>query len=198
MLTFAPVWMPAWTSASVSDLYDSVRSTYLPTMPIVTSDFGCSRLWTSLSHTDRSAGEAVMLETLADEIVETLLVQHRRDLVDRVGVPHRDDAIHLDVREQRYLRALVVGNRAIGTAQEHVGLMPISRSFCTLCCVGLVFSSPADAMKGTSVRCRKQTEDPRPPRRLIWRAASRNGSDSMSPTVPPISTSAMSGPPSSG
>ncbi|CFN73708.1 Uncharacterised protein [Bordetella pertussis] len=29
-------------------------------------------------------------------------------------------------------------------------------------------------------------------RRLIWRAASRKGSDSMSPTVPPISTMATS------
>ena len=31
----------------------------------------------------------------------------------------------------------------------------------------------------------------------VWRAASRNGSDSMSPTVPPISvmTTSMSGPP---
>jgi hypothetical protein len=69
--------------------------------------------------------------------------------------------------------------------------MPISRSFCTECCVGLVLSSPADAMNGTSVRCTKH-ELPRPLRRLIWRTASRNGSDSMSPTVPPISTMATS------
>ena len=34
-------------------------------------------------------------------------------------------------------------------------MMPISRSFCTLCCVGLVFSSPAAAIHGTRVRCRK-------------------------------------------
>ena len=69
--------------------------------------------------------------------------------------------------------------------------MPISRSFCTLCCVGLVFSSPAIGMNGTSVRCTKQHE-PRPSRRFICRAASTNGSDSMSPTVPPISTIATS------
>ena len=36
------------------------------------------------------------------------------------------------------------------------GEIPISRSFCTLCCVGLVLSSPAVAMYGTSVRCTKQ------------------------------------------
>ena len=34
--------------------------------------------------------------------------------------------------------------------------MPISRSFCTLCWVGLVFSSPAAAIHGTSVRCTKR------------------------------------------
>ena len=34
-------------------------------------------------------------------------------------------------------------------------MMPISRSFCTLCWVGLVFSSPAAGIHGTSVRCRK-------------------------------------------
>jgi len=32
------------------------------------------------------------------------------------------------------------------------GWMPISRSFITLCCVGLVFTSCAVAMYGTSVR----------------------------------------------
>ena len=31
--------------------------------------------------------------------------------------------------------------------------MPISRSLATDCCVGLVFSSPAALMKGTSVTC---------------------------------------------
>ena len=31
--------------------------------------------------------------------------------------------------------------------------MPISRSFCTECCVGLVLNSPAARMCGTSVRC---------------------------------------------
>ena len=69
--------------------------------------------------------------------------------------------------------------------------MPISRSFLTLCWVGLVLSSPAVGIHGTSVRCRK-AHWPGPILRLIWRTASRNGSDSMSPTVPPISTIATS------
>ena len=71
------------------------------------------------------------------------------------------------------------------------GMMPISRSFCTLCWVGLVFSSPAAGIHGNSVRCTKAAL-PGPIFRLIWRTASRKGSDSMSPTVPPISTMATS------
>ena len=48
-------------------------------------------------------------------------------------------------------------------------------------------------MYGTSVRCMNSAfSAPRSVR--IWRIASRNGSDSMSPTVPPISTSATSKP----
>jgi hypothetical protein len=69
--------------------------------------------------------------------------------------------------------------------------MPIERSSLTECWVGLVFSSPAAAMYGTSVRCMNIAfSAPRSVR--TWRMASRNGSDSMSPTVPPISTSATS------
>ncbi|MCY1462665.1 hypothetical protein D9M71_804650 [compost metagenome] len=71
--------------------------------------------------------------------------------------------------------------------------MPIERSSLTECWVGLVFNSPAAAMNGTSVRCMNSAfSGPRSVR--TWRIASRNGSDSMSPTVPPISTSATSKP----
>src|SRR2546421_7504179 len=58
----------------------------------------------------------------------------------------------------------------------------LSISF-TLCCVGFVFSSPAAAMNGTSVTCTKSVFSA-PSSSLIWRIASRKGSDSMSPTVP--------------
>jgi hypothetical protein len=71
------------------------------------------------------------------------------------------------------------------------GWMPIERSSFTECWVGLVFSSPAAPMYGTRVRCMNSAfSGPRSVR--TWRIASRNGSDSMSPTVPPISTSATS------
>ena len=66
------------------------------------------------------------------------------------------------------------------------GWMPIRRSSSTECCVGLVFSSPAWPMYGTSVRWMNMQRR-RPTSTGNCRIASRNGSDSMSPTVPPIS-----------
>ena len=73
------------------------------------------------------------------------------------------------------------------------GWMPMERSSLTECCVGLVFSSPALGMKGMSVRWMK-TESPRGSSLPSWRMASKNGRPSMSPTVPPISTSTKSSP----
>ena len=67
------------------------------------------------------------------------------------------------------------------------GWMPISRSSLTECCVGFVLSSSEAAMYGTSVTW-TLIAFPRPTSCRNWRIASRNGSDSMSPTVPPIST----------
>ena len=66
------------------------------------------------------------------------------------------------------------------------GWMPMRRSSCTECWVGLVFSSPAWPRNGTSVRWTNMQRS-RPRSEWNWRSASRNGSDSMSPTVPPIS-----------
>ncbi|MNT21596.1 hypothetical protein D3C72_1569390 [compost metagenome] len=55
MLTLVRVCTPACFSASVSDLYDSVRSTYLPTMAMLTACCGCSMASMMPFHTDRSA-----------------------------------------------------------------------------------------------------------------------------------------------
>ena len=66
------------------------------------------------------------------------------------------------------------------------------RSAATECWVGLVLSSPDGAMYGTSEQCRKK-QFSRPTSWRTWRAASRKGSDSISPTVPPISVITTSG-----
>ena len=66
------------------------------------------------------------------------------------------------------------------------GWMPMLRRAATECWVGLVFSSPEGPMYGSRLTCRKKQRS-RPISCLIWRMASRNGCDSMSPTVPPTS-----------
>ena len=82
----------------------------------------------------------------------------------------------------------------IGSSQRHrrmSGWMPMERSSRTECWVGLVFISPAVLMNGSRVRWTKQ-EAPRGSSCPSWRTASKNGRPSMSPTVPPISTSTKS------
>ena len=72
------------------------------------------------------------------------------------------------------------------------GWMPMERRVATECWVGLVLSSPAAGRKGMSETCTNATFS-RPRSARTWRAASRNGWDSMSPTVPPISVMMTSG-----
>ena len=64
MLTLLRVWMPAWVSASDSDLYDSVRSTYLPTIAMFTECSGRSSAATMRFHVDRSVGGASSMSFL--------------------------------------------------------------------------------------------------------------------------------------
>ena len=71
------------------------------------------------------------------------------------------------------------------------GCRPSERNSFTECCVGLVFSSPDGPMNGISETW-TNAQLSRPISFRSWRTASRNGSDSMSPTVPPISTTTRS------
>ncbi len=72
----------------------------------------------------------------------------------------------------------------------------MARNSRTECWVGFVFCSSEAAMYGTRVRWRL-TALLRPSSWRNCRIASRKGSDSMSPTVPPISTSTTSALPAS-
>ena len=49
-------------------------------------------------------------------------MQEARHFIDGVDVPHRNHAVLGHIGEERNLLALIVRNRPIGTAQEHVGL----------------------------------------------------------------------------
>ena len=80
------VWMPAWRSASVSDLYESVRSTYLPTIAMSTSSFGMLQRVDQLRPTRQVGRRRVEAELVADDVVQALVVQQQRHLVDVVDV----------------------------------------------------------------------------------------------------------------
>ena len=77
---------------------------------------------TSLRPRRQVGGLAPGLQLVADDLVQPLLVQHQRDLVDDVDVPGRDHRRLLHVGEQRDLAALVLRQRTLGAAQQRVGL----------------------------------------------------------------------------
>ncbi len=128
------------------------------------------------------------VEQLADEGIEPLGVQHERHLVDGVlDVPGLDHALRRNVAEHGKLLPDIGIERMFGAADEHLAAGCRSRAACAmLCWVGFVFSSPAALMKGTSVTCMMTTFS-FPTSSMNWRMASRKGSPSMSPVVPPIS-----------
>ncbi len=100
-------------------------------------------------------GPVVEAELLADEPVETLVAERLRDEVDVGHVLVGDDRLRLDVGEERDLVADVASTAARCERQTTMsGWIPMRRSSFTECCVGFVFSSPAESMNGTSVTCR--------------------------------------------
>ena len=94
----------------------------------------------------------------------------------------------LDVAEERDLRLdlLLERLRRRGRAGCRAGCRSPVSSF-TLCCVGLVLSSPRrrDVRHQRQVDVERRSRGRRPS--ASWRMASRNGRLSMSPTVPPTS-----------
>ena len=114
--------MPAWISASDSDLYDSVRSTYLPTIAMFTSCCGMLERVDELVP-DREIGRRrAQVELAADDVVEPFGVQHAGNLVDRIGIDRRNHRLRRHVGEQRDLAPVAVGQRTIGAAEHDVGL----------------------------------------------------------------------------
>ena len=61
-------------------------------------------------------------EALDDDLVELLLVQGLRNLVDVIQVDGTDDGALFDIGEERDLAALFIRQRVLGAAQQHIGL----------------------------------------------------------------------------
>ena len=72
----------------------------------------------------RSGGRACDAEVLEQEVVDALLVEGERDLVDVVDVAGGDDRLRRQAREQRDLLADVAREGALGAAHEHVRCDP--------------------------------------------------------------------------
>ena len=62
----------------------------------------------------------LQVEVLEDEVVDALLVEGERHLVDVVDVTGRDDRLRRKAREQRDLLAYLRRQRAFGAAHQHV------------------------------------------------------------------------------
>jgi hypothetical protein len=132
-------------------------------------------------------------EGAQDFDVEPFAVILERHFVDALRVERGDDRLGADVADCAILARSLAGSSRSERHTNTSGWTPSEASSRTLCWVGLVLSSPAAAMYGTSVRW-MLTELPRPISLRSWRIASMNGKDSMSPTVPPISHSTKSSP----
>ena len=158
-----------------------------------TSPSGARTASTMRCQRDRSGSRVERQAEMAQHFaVHALLVIADRHRVDRVR--HPAPAITASGRTLQNSAILRRSLSGIGRSQRHssiCGWMPTFSSSFTECCVGLVFSSPAEGMYGTSVRCTNIARSG-PSSLPSWRIASRNGRLSMSPTVPPISTSTKS------
>ena len=95
---------------------------YLPTTWMVSSSSGCLMLWTSASHARMSPVEAGSPRRCSTTRSSALVAQHERHLVDASHVARGDDRLLVDVAEQGDLLLEVAVERALGAAEQHVGL----------------------------------------------------------------------------
>jgi hypothetical protein len=82
-------------------------------------------------------------QLVADDLVQHLVMQHGRDLVDGIGVEASITASGMTLQNSAILRRSSAGTGRSARHSRMSGWMPISRSSLTECWVGLVFSSPA-------------------------------------------------------
>ena len=127
---------------------------YLPTTAIVTSWSGCMTRCSSSRQSLMSSGSALQVQLLDDQLVELVVDQAERHLVDaELLVALLDDGpASRRCRTGRSCRVVLGADRRSVRQMRMSGWMPICRSCADECCVGLVFSSPAAFRYGTSVR----------------------------------------------
>ena len=92
------------------------------------------------------------MEPVEHDPIEAFTRKHERHLINARDILGRDDRLFIDVAEQCDLALDVLIEEAVGPAERMSGWMPMARKSRTLCCVGLVLSSPAAPMNRTSVK----------------------------------------------
>ncbi len=94
--------------------------------------------------------------------------------------------------QKRAIFFLISGGRGYSDLHTRIsGCTPASNNCLTECCVGLVFNSLAVLRYGINVKWIARVLRA-PISHRVWRTASINGSDSISPTQPPISVITIS------
>ncbi len=121
-------------------------------MAMLTVRSGLPLAATTCCHSLRSAGGTCSPQLFADDFVEVLLVQQRRNLVDVVGVDGREHRAFLDVGEQRDLASLLGRQRVLAAAQQHVRLDADRAQFLD----GVLRRLGLDLARGRDVRDQRQ------------------------------------------
>jgi len=132
-------------------------------------------------------GRGVYAQELQNKGIDSFGGEGEGDLVDAGDIAGGDDGVLLHVAEEGDLGAHLAGTARSLRQSRMSGWIPMESISLTECWVGLVLSSCAAAIQGMRVTWTKRVLS-RPRSWRIWRMASRKGRDSMSPTVPPIST----------
>ena len=96
---------------------------YLPTTAIRTSCLGFLIRSTISRHSVRSSGLGLQVQPLDQDLVQPVIDQRERHLVDaELLVALFDDRLALDVAEQGDLVLVLGGDRVLGPADQDVGL----------------------------------------------------------------------------
>ena len=64
----------------------------------------------------------IQAQFIANEAIQTLLVQHAGHFVNGVHIPHGNDTPFRNIGKKRDLGAFFIRNRSVCTAQQHIGL----------------------------------------------------------------------------
>mmetsp|Transcript_11492 Transcript_11492/g.39964 ORF Transcript_11492/g.39964 Transcript_11492/m.39964 type:complete len:276 (+) Transcript_11492:1467-2294(+) len=188
--------MEAWVRDLITDRYASDSVVYLPTMAMVTLSLSASHRSARLRQLSRSTclgSGSCSVESRAPMAPCSRITRGTCQMLD---TSCRLRMWFVSTWQKR--ASFCFTPSSSGSVERHAsrsGARPRERSAWTECCVGLVFCSPTTPSTGTRLTC-TMAMLPLPTLNWNWRTASTKGMDSMSPTVPPSSTTHTSGQPS--